>query len=277
VNAREDRAGSRLNGIGMLPDSRLFPDEWLLQFDDSYQRIHAVAKRYLAEVKEHGAALKSAHHIEAAMLGKHFIEHEGLPLMAGFPNFKVGGLPPQAREYIVTMHEWLRDFAAFHLERDASERAEALDEHFTALFDGSLGYELTEPQLIELRKLVNELQEKISGPNALAEHRRDRLLKRLEKLQLELQSKLSSLDRLYGTSMEVLVVAQNLREKAPPVLELAGKIFALVWAIHSRKDGPGLSQTIVPLPLPPNGQFEIPLPIPLPFAVTAGRGRESRG
>ncbi len=274
MNGKTNRTGSRPGANGMLPDSRLFPDEWLLEFDNPYQRIHAVAKRYLAEVKEHDGAMKSAHHIEAAMLGKHFIEQEGLPLMAGFPNFKLGGLPPQAREYIVTMHEWLRDFAAFHLERDASERAEALDEHFAALFDGSLGYELTEPQLIELRKLVNELQEKISGPNTLAEHRRERLLKRLEKLQLELQRKLSSLDRLYGTSMEVLVVAQSLREKAPPVLELAGRIFALVWAIHSRKDGPSLSQTIVPLPLPPNGQFEIPLPIPLPFAVGGSRAGE---
>jgi hypothetical protein len=73
-----------------------------------------------------------------------------------------------------------------------------------------------------------------------------------------------------------VVVAAEVREKAPPVLDLAGRIFAIVWAIHSRKDGPRLSQTIVPLPLPPNGQFEIPLPIPLPFAVTSGRTRESR-
>jgi hypothetical protein len=266
---KQDRAAAGKTQLPLLPEMRLFPDEWLLQFDDPYDRIHAVAKRYLAEVKEQGSGLKSSHHIEAAMLGKHFIEREGLPLMAGFPNFKVGGLPPQAREYIIMMHEWLRDYAAFRLERDASERAEALEEHFIALFDGSLGYELTDPQLIELRKLVNELQEKLSGPNALPEHRRDRLLKRLEKLQLELQSKLSSLDRLYGTSMEILVVAQNLREKAQPVLDVAGRIFGLVWSIHSRKDGPGLSQTIVPLPLPPNGQFEIPLPIPLPFAVTS--------
>jgi hypothetical protein len=271
-----DGAKVRPGGARLAPEARLFPDEWLLQFDDPYDRIHAVAKRYLAEVKEHAGTLKAAHHIEAAMLGKHFVEQEGLPVMAGFPNFKLGGIPPQARDYIVTMHEWLRDYAAFRLERDAADRAEALEEHFAALFDGQLGYELTDPQLIELRKLVNELQEKISGPSELPDHRRDRLLKRLEKLQLELHHKLASLDRLYGTSMEVLVVAQNLREKAPPVLDLAGRIFAIVWAIHSRKDGPRLSQTIVPLPLPPNGQFEIPLPIPLPFAVTSGRTRESR-
>jgi hypothetical protein len=257
------------------PEARLFPDEWLLQFDDAYERIHAVARRYLAEVKAH-EALKSSHHIEAAMLGKQFIEMEGLPLMAGFPNFKVGSIPPQAREYIRTMHEWLRDYAAFRLERDAAERAEALDEHFAALFDASLGYELTDAQLIQLKKLVNELQEKLSAPNPLAEHRRERLLKRLEKLQLELQSKLSSLDRLYGTTMEVLVVAQNLGDKAQAVLDIAGRIFAIIWAIHSRKDGPGLSHTIVPLPLPPNGQFEIPLPIPLPFAVSAGRVNGTR-
>src|SRR5688572_26886833 len=110
LSAKSSHAGARL-----AVDPRLFPDDWLLQFDDPYDRIHAVSKRYLAEVKAHDGALKSAHHIEAAMLGKHFIEREGLPLMAGFPNFKVGGLPPQAREYIVMMHEWLRDYSAFRL------------------------------------------------------------------------------------------------------------------------------------------------------------------
>ena len=43
--------------------ARLFPDEWLLQFDDPYDRIHSVAKRYLAEVKAHEERLKASHHM----------------------------------------------------------------------------------------------------------------------------------------------------------------------------------------------------------------------
>jgi len=255
---------------------RMFPDEWLLQFSDPYERIHAVAKKYLEAAKADDGVLKSSHHIEAAMLGKYFVEQEGLPLMAGFPNFKVGGVPPQARQYITAMHEWLRDYAAFRLERDAAETAESLEEHFAALLDENLGYDLPEQQLTQLRGFVTALQEKISSANAPCEHRRDRLLKRLEKLQSELHSKLSSLDRLYGTTMEVLVVAQTLGDKSKAVLDIAGKIFAIIWAVHSRKDGRGLSQPVVPLPLPPRGAFEVPLPIPLPFAVPNVRTGERR-
>jgi hypothetical protein len=260
----------------LLPGERMFPDEWLLQFDDAYDRMHTVARRYLEQAKSMDGTMKPSHHIEAAMLGKQFVYDEGLPLMAGFPNFTVGGLTPQAREYIIAMHEWLRDYSALRLEREATEKAEALEEHFQALLDRSLGYELSDRLLIELRGLVNELQAKISANRALREYRRERLLRRLEKLQLELHAKLSSLDRLYGTTMEVLAVAQNLGDEAKPVLDIAGKIFGIIWAVQAHKDGSGSSQTIVPFPLPPPEACEIPLPLPLPFAVSHRRMEERR-
>ena len=252
-------------------NARLFPDEWLLQFNDPYERIHAVATRYLEHVKANNGSMRSSHHIEAAMLGKHFVFNEGFPLMAGFPNFKVGGITPQARDYIVSMHEWLRDYSALRLDRDATERADSLEEHFQILLDNDLGYDLSDQQLIDLRRWVTELQAKISGTCALSEHRRERLLKRLEKLQLELHTKLSSLDRLYGTTMEVVVVAQTLGDLSQSVIDIAAKIFGIVWAVHSCKDGRGLAQTVVPLPLPPPESFEIPLPLPLPFAIACSR------
>ena len=257
--------------------ARLFPDDWLLKFAGSYERIHAVATKYLEMANTEEKPLKASQHIEAAMLGKYFVEQEGLPVMAGFPNFKVGGVPPQAREYIIAMHEWLRDYAAVRLERAAAEKAESLEEHFAALLDKSLGYELTEHQLIQLRRHVTELQERFSNANGLPAPCRERVLQRLETLQLELQPKLSSLDRVYGTTMEVLVVAQLLADKSKAVLDVAGKIFSLIWALHSRKDGRGLSQTIVPLPLPPRGDLEVPLSIPLPFAATYSKAVERRG
>lgn len=265
---------SKQKAARLSPEARLFPDEWLLQFDDPFERIHAVASRYLEHVKANNGSMKSSHHVEAAMLGKQFVFNEGFPLMAGFPNFKVGGISPQARDYIVSMHEWLRDYSALRLERDASEKAESLEEHFEVLLDNNLGYDLTEQQLVELRRWVTELQARISGTHALPEHRRERLLRRLEKLQLELHTKVSSLDRLYGTTMEVVVVAQNLGDESQSVIDIAGKIFGIIWAVHSRKDGLGLSQTIVPLPLPPpESCFEIPLPLPLPFAVAYSRAQ----
>ena len=268
---RTEIKSSKKKAARSLAGDRLFPDEWLLQFENPYERMHTVARRYLEQVKADNGAMKAAYHIEAAILGKQFVFNEGFPLMAGFPNFKVGGITPQARDYIVAMHEWLRDYSALRLERDAADRAEALEEHFEVLLDTQLGYDLTEQQLMELRCWVTELQAKISATEALPEYRRERLLKRLEKLQLELHTKVSSLDRLYGTTMEVVVVAQNLGEASQSVIDIAGKIFGIVWAVHSRKDGKGLAQTIVPLPLPPPESFEIPLPLPLPFAVAYSR------
>ncbi len=272
---RKAKGQSAAKPARLLAGERLFPDEWLLQFDDAYERMHTVARRYLEQVKVMESAMKPSHHIEAAMLGKQFVYEEGLPLMAGFPNFQVGGITPQAREYVLTMHEWLRDYAALRMEREASDRAQALEEHFQALLDRSLGYDLNERQLIELRRLVTELQAKISASRILVEHRRERLLKRLEKLQLELHVKVSSLDRLYGTAMEVLAVAQNLEAEAKPIIDVAGKIFGIIWAVQAHKDGSGMLQTIVPFPVPPaESSAEVALPIPLPFAVSYQRASE---
>lgn len=263
----ETKAASGKKVGSSLPDDRLFPDEWLLQFDDPYERMHVAARRYLDHVKVNNGSMRASHHIEAAMLGKHFVFNEGFPLMAGFPNFKVGGITPQARDYIVTMYEWLRDYSALKLEQNAAERAETFEEHFRILLDRHLGYDLSEQQLVELRRWVTELQVKISSAQTLVENRRERLLNRLEKLQLELHGKISSLDRLYGTTLEVAVAAQSLGDESHSIIDIAGRIFGIVWAVHSRKDGRGLAQTIVPLPLPPPEAFEIPLPLPLPFAV----------
>ena len=107
-----------------MPGDRLFPDEWLLQFDDPYERMHTVARRYLDQVRANNGSMRASHHIEAAMLGKHFVFNEGFPLKAGFPNFKVGGITPQARDYKVSKYEWLRDYSALKLEQNATERAE---------------------------------------------------------------------------------------------------------------------------------------------------------
>ena len=253
----------QLNKAIEPPGKRLFPDEWLLQFQDPVERIHAAARRYLELAR--AGALKPAHHIEAAMLGKHFADHEGLPIAVDLPNFKLG-LMPDGRQYIISMLEWLRNYSAFRLERDATDRAETLGEHFETLLNPGAGYELTEAQLVQLRGSLQELREQVTLSETLSVPRRVRLLQRLD--ALDLPSRVATLDPLYGAVMEIFVTAQNLGEAGKAMTGRAARIFEILWTAHAHKDGQGLPPNAVPLPLgleePVEEEIKIPLPPPEP-------------
>jgi hypothetical protein len=260
--------GISLSSTSVPPLARLFPDEWLLQFHDPVERIHAVARRYLELART--TALRPAHHIEAAMLARHFADHEGLPIAAGLPNFKVG-LSPDGRQYIISMFEWLKNYSAYRLERDAADRAENLGEHFATLLDPNAGYDISDAQLEKLHGLLRELREQITLSEMISIPRRVHLLQRLDKL--ELPSKVASLDPLYGAVMEILVTAQNLGTAGQSMSTRASQIFDILWTAHALKDGLGQPPRALPLPLGVAGpdkkqeeeeQMEIPLPPPLP-------------
>jgi hypothetical protein len=269
--ADEPAAPTMPSAPASLPaGARLFPDEWLLQFDDPVVRIHAVARRYL-ELARNGA-LKSAHHIEAALLGKHFADKEGLPIAAGLPNFRIG-LSPADRQYILSMFEWLRNYSAYRMDRDAADRAESLGEHFEALLEPGTAYELTDPQLVELQRCLRELRERVTLTDLLSVPRRVRLLQRLDKL--ELTSKVATLDPLYGVVMEIFVMAQNLGVQGAPMTDLARRVFEIIWMAHAEKDGLGLPPRVVPLPSEKEeDECQIPMPMPLPEGRRAGRSKQ---
>jgi hypothetical protein len=255
----------QINKAIETPGKRLFPDEWLLEFQDPVERMHAAARRYLELARS--SALKSAHHIEAAMLARHFAEREGLPIADGLPNFKVG-LTPEGRQYIVSMFEWLRNYTAYRMDREAADRAEALGEHFDTLLDPEGGYAMTEAQLGELGRALRELREQITLSEMLSVSRRVRLLQRLDKF--ELPAKVASLDPLYGVVMEIFVTAQNLGGAGRVMTARAARIFEILWAAHAHRDGLGLPSKSVPLPIghqeaePEEEQIQIPLPPPEP-------------
>ena len=253
----------QVNKVIETPGKRLFPDEWLLEFADPVERMHAAARRYLELARS--SALKSAHHIEAAMLARHFAEREGLPIADGLPNFKIG-LTPEGRQYIISMFEWLKNYTAYRMDREAADRAEALGEHFDTLLDPEGGYAMTEAQLHELQRALCELREQITLSEMLSVPRRVRLLQRLDRF--ELPAKIASLDPLYGVVMEVFVNAQNLGEAGQGMTARAARIFEILWAAHAHKDGLGLPPRAVPLPLareePEEEHIHIPLPPPEP-------------
>lgn len=97
-------------------------------------------------------------------------------------------------------------------------------------------FEFSQGDLDRIQALINELREEISRNKILEEEHKQRLLKRLEKLQSELHKKVSDLDRFWGMIGDAGVVLRKLGEDAKPIVDRLREITEIVWRTQARTE-----------------------------------------
>ena len=88
-----------------------------------------------------------------------------------------------------------------------------------------------------MKSLLDHLRRAITSSAELKEDHRQRLLKRLEKVQSELHKKLSTLDGLYCLAIEASIVAGTIGKNAEPIARAAKAIAGITWRTHSHTEG----------------------------------------
>ncbi|NOD83217.1 hypothetical protein [Ruegeria sp. HKCCD6119] len=86
---------------------------------------------------------------------------------------------------------------------------------------------LSKEQVEEIEEHINEARQKIRSSNAFEEKHKRRLLNRLEKLQAEINKKISDLDVMLAGVTEVTAVAGKSARNLEPVVDLFKKIFTI--------------------------------------------------
>jgi len=124
----------------------------------------------------------------------------------------------------------------------------------------SFGYEFSEGDVARIQVLINELRDEISGSTFLGDDHRVRLLSRLEKLQTELHTKVTSLDRFWGLFVEASVALGKFGDNAKPMFDRVREITEIVWGTQARAEG--LPSTAAPPALPSPRHFERDLAAP---------------
>lgn len=131
----------------------------------------------------------------------------------------------------------IRDF--FHkisdeveLELDKNLIAQSRDKYKNRL-KLKFVYEFSESDLERIQTLINELRQKIFKSKSFEEEHRDRLLKRLEKLQRELNKRVSNLDRFWGLVGEAGVVLGKFGDDAKPFVDRIREIAQIIWRTQS--------------------------------------------
>ena len=107
---------------------------------------------------------------------------------------------------------------------------------FEAAFGTGIFYELSDDDISEIQKHINNLRSLISETELLDEDHRRRLLRRLEILQAELHKRVSDYDRYYGMAVEFYVLFKKYGEGMNQICNEFKEILRIVFQSHSERE-----------------------------------------
>lgn len=107
---------------------------------------------------------------------------------------------------------------------------------YNTIFSNTFSYEFTTGDLDRVQKLINELRDNISLSELFTAEHKQRLLRRLERIQSELHKKVSDLDRFWGLIGDAGVVIAKFGNDAKPIVDRIKEIADIVWRTQSRSE-----------------------------------------
>lgn len=107
---------------------------------------------------------------------------------------------------------------------------------FNRLLGKSFSYEFTTGDLDRIQQLINELRNNISINELFTAEHKQRLLRRLEKIQSELHKKVSDLDRFWGLIGDAGIAIGKFGQDAKPIVDRIKEITDIVWRTQSKAE-----------------------------------------
>ena len=121
-------------------------------------------------------------------------------------------------------------------KRITSDFVSSTKEKFHHRFNNIFSYEFTDGDVGRIQDLLNELRKIISDSDLYTAEHKQRILTRLEKLQLELHKKVSDLDRFWGLIGDAGVAIGKFGKDAKPIVDRIKEISEIVWRTQAKKE-----------------------------------------
>ncbi len=121
-------------------------------------------------------------------------------------------------------------------KEESKLRFASLRSRFRTSLGSGFVFEFSQGDLDRVQELLNQLRTLFSAGTSFDEEHRQRLLRRLEKLQSELHKKVSDLDRFWGLIGDAGVVIAKLGNDAKPIVDRIREITEIVWQTQSRTE-----------------------------------------
>jgi len=126
-------------------------------------------------------------------------------------------------------------------------------EKYAKRFGGIFLYELSDGDLATIRRLLNELRDKITESELFEAKHKQRILNKLENLQSELHKKMTSLAKLWDLIGDAGIVLGKFGKDAKPLVDRIREIAQITWRTQARAEELPSGTT---LPLLSNGKQE---------------------
>ncbi|TDV42909.1 hypothetical protein EDF87_11335 [Pseudomonas helmanticensis] len=120
--------------------------------------------------------------------------------------------------------------------QSSTQKLESIKSRFSITLANGFGYEFTDGDLKRIRTLIKELRELIVANQELDEDHKQRLLKRLEKMQAEIHKKMSDLNSFYGLLVEASIVLKKVGENAKPIVDRIKELTKISWGTQARAE-----------------------------------------
>lgn len=203
-----------------------FDDEFIKTLPvEPFEAIEVICEKYSRLEKKSGPSVNLA--IETCALIHNY--NDAYELKIEIPN-----IPDQGS---LSLNRFSEAISTLRHRSTKDARGRQL-EHYKTEFGVKIGtkfhYEFSEGDLKKIQELLNQLRSLISDSTELDEDQRNRLLKRLEKLQSELHKKVSDLDRFWGFFIDASIVVRIMGENAKPMIEVIQKIVRIIWPTQTR-------------------------------------------
>lgn len=109
-------------------------------------------------------------------------------------------------------------------------------DRFNLLLSYEFSYEFSEEDISKIQTLINTLREEIKLSNLFEYKHKQRLLKRLEKLQAEIHKKMSNIDAIWGLVGDAGVALGKFGKDAKPFSDRIIEIAKIGWKTQSQAE-----------------------------------------
>lgn len=134
------------------------------------------------------------------------------------------------------LRKFIKDVQQDLVGSTSASKLESLKKGFSATISGGFGYEFTDGDLKRIQLLINQLREMVAANTELDSGHKQRMLKRLEKMQSELHKKMSDISRFYELMGDAGVALGKLGEGAKPIVEAIKELAGIAWKSQARAE-----------------------------------------
>lgn len=160
-----------------------------------------------------------------------YLEAKGLDA-----DYRLPDLSPDKQHSCEMLINIAHEFANAFEHRQSLEDVDDLKEKLSHRFNSRFSYKFSDGDVDRIQTLLNELRDFIVSHEHFEEEHRQRLLKRLEKLQAELHKQMSDIDRFWGLVGDAGVVLGKFGKDAKPFVDRIKELAEIVWNTQKRAE-----------------------------------------